>query len=360
MPNNINDADVSLNTCNNLHFPNSIMKGKILITGASGFIGSFLVEEALHMGFEVFAGIRASSNKQFLTDEKIYFAELDLSSQEILQEQLVSIKQMHGSFDYVIHNAGITHADNKKDFFTVNCNYTQNLLHALQRSGMQIKKFVLISSLAAYGPGNAKTFAPIELWHEQIPISTYAKSKFYAEEFIRSSNIFPYLIINPTAVYGPRDKDFLQFIQLLNKGIEPYIGNNQQMVSLVYVKDLAKAVVGLMDSRHVNYSYIVSDRNDYNKEELGATVKLLLNKRTIKIKIPLLFVRPVVSIVEKLSLFFFDRLPFLHSEKLEEISCPNWLCDSDQLWNDLHLKPGYSLEAGMKETIGWYKENKWI
>ena len=336
------------------------MKSKILITGASGFIGSFLVEQALDAGFEVYAGIRASSSKQYLTDDRIHFVELDFSSQEILEEELISIKKTHGSFDYVIHNAGITHADNKEDFFTVNCTYTQNLIHALQLTTMQIKKFVLISSLATYGPGNAKTFAPIELWHEQVPVSSYAKSKFCAEEFIRSANIFPYLIINPTAVYGPRDKDFLQFIQLINKGIEPYIGNNQQMVSLIYVKDLAKAIIELLDSPYVNYSYIVSDRNAYNKEELGTVVKSLLHKRTTKIKMPIQPVLIAIAIIEKLSLFLFDKLPFLHSEKLKEISCANWLCDSDQLWNDLHIKPRYSLEAGMLETIRWYKENKWI
>lgn len=336
------------------------MKNKILITGASGFIGSYLVEEALKQRFDVYAGVRKSSSKIFLQNDKIQFLELDFSSQEILEKQLSVFKQLHGSFDYVVHNAGITQAKKKEDFFTVNCSYTQNLANALKASDMQVKKFVLISSLAAYGPGNAETFVPVELGHKQQPVSVYGKSKSSAEEFIKSANIFPYLIINPTAVYGPRDKDFLQFVKLINKGIEPYIGTNKQMVSLIYVKDLTRAVINLLESSSINRSYIVSDGIDYNKEQLGDTVKSILAKKTLKIKIPAMPVRIVIASIEKLHQLFWNTLPFLNIEKVNEISSPNWLCNSNQLWNDLASAPNYYLEEGMKETVMWYKENNWL
>ncbi len=336
------------------------MKNKVLITGASGFVGSFLVEEALQKGWEVYAGIRKSSNKQFLQHPQIHFFELNFSSATLLTEQFTAFKKEQGSFDYVIHNAGITQADKKEDFFTVNCNYTKNLLHALKDADMQIKKFVFISSLAAYGPGNAETFAPIELGHQQLPISAYGKSKLNAEEFIRLVDIFPFLIINPTAVYGPRDKDFLQFVKLINKGFEPYIGSHKQMVSMIYVKDLTKAVIGLAASSAVNVSYIVSDGVDYKKESIGENIKQILKKRTLSIKIPLLLMQILVAFTEKLHLFFLNKLPFLSTDKLNEISSANWLCDSTALWKDLHTTPGYSLKEGLQETIQWYIENKWL
>ena len=99
---------------------------KILVTGASGFIGSFIVEEALNKGFEVWAAMRRSSSKQFLTDERIHFIELNLSSEEQLKEQLSG-----HTFDYVVHAAGVTKCLDKRDFFRINTEGTKNLVRAL-------------------------------------------------------------------------------------------------------------------------------------------------------------------------------------------------------------------------------------
>jgi len=336
------------------------MNNNVLITGASGFIGSHLVEEALQQGFDVFAGIRPSSSKQFLQDKRIHFVELDFSSPVLLKEQLSAFKQLHGGFSYVIHNAGITRANNKVDFHTVNCVYTQNLADALTASAMHLQKFVLISSLAAYGPGNPVTFAPVEPGQAQTPISAYGKSKSSAEEYIRSTINFPYLIINPTAVYGPRDKDFLQFVKLIQSGFEPYIGTNKQMVSMIYVKDLARAVVCLLKSSAVNTSYIVSDGNAYDKEELGKTLKSLLHTTTVKLKIPALPVHLVIAAIEWMQQLFTNTLPFLNTEKVKEISSANWLSNSSALWIELSSTPSYSLEAGMQETVEWYQQHHWL
>jgi nucleoside-diphosphate-sugar epimerase len=337
-----------------------MMNNNLLITGASGFIGSHLVEEALQQGFEVFAGIRPSSSKQYLQDERIHFSELNLSSPVLLKEQLSAIKQLNGGFSYVIHNAGITRANSKADFFAVNCGYTQNLADALSASEMPLQKFVLISSLAAYGPGNPNSFLPVEPGQSHSPISAYGKSKSCAEDYIRSINNFPYLIINPTAVYGPRDKDFLQFVQLIQKGFEPYIGTNKQMVSMIYVKDLARAVISLLKSSSVNTSYIVSDEHDYDKEELGNSIKSLLHKKTVKIKIPALPVHLVIAAIEWFQQLFTNTIPFLNTEKVNEISSANWLCNSSALWNNLSSAPHYTLDAGMKETVEWYQQNNWL
>jgi len=335
------------------------MKNKILITGASGFIGSYLVEQALLNGFEVYAGIRRSSSKQFLQNNRIHCIELDFSSADQLEQQFTIFKQQHGNLDYVIHNAGITQAKKREAFLQVNAGYTENLVKALQASSMLIQKFVLISSLAAYGPGNTETFTPIELGQQPTPVSAYGKSKLAAETFLKKINAFPYIIINPTAVYGPRDKDFLQFVALINKGIEPYIGTNKQMVSLIYVKDLTRAIISLLSTDICNRSYIVSDGVDYCKEEIGATVKAILHKKTIKIKIPALPIYLVIALIEKAQQWLFGTLPFLNTEKVKEISSPNWLCKS-KLWTDLSSAPQYLLNDGMKETIEWYQENKWL
>ncbi|HET7897419.1 MAG TPA: SDR family NAD(P)-dependent oxidoreductase, partial [Flavisolibacter sp.] len=84
------------------------MKKKVLITGASGFIGSFLVEEALRKGYEVYAGVRKTSSRKFLQQKDLNFFELDFSSREFLQRQFQQFLKKHGGFDFIIHNAGIT------------------------------------------------------------------------------------------------------------------------------------------------------------------------------------------------------------------------------------------------------------
>lgn len=335
------------------------MKSKILITGASGFIGSFLVEEALQQGFDVWAGIRPTSSREYLKDERIKFVELNLSSQENLKKEILSLVEEHGSFDYVIHNAGITYAPQKRDFIQVNYTNTKNLTNAIRTSGMSLKKFVLISSLAALGPGNSETFEPIEISDTPHPISTYGKSKLMAEQHVRSLSSFPYLIINPTAVYGPRDKDFLELIKLIRHGFEFYIGSNSQMISLLYVKDLARAVMLAIKSPVRNHSYLISDGFDYDKEQLGEVIKKILGKKTMKYKLPGTPFRWAIKGIETIYLLFGKR-PFLNFEKVIEISSANWKCNSEEIWRDIRASPEFTLKKGMVETLDWYKENGWI
>lgn len=112
---------------------------KILVTGASGFIGSFIVEEALRRGWDTWAAVRGSSSKQFLQDERINFIELNLSSEQQLTEQL----RGH-DFDYVVHAAGVTKCLDKRDFFRINTEGTKNLVRALLALKMPLRRFVYL------------------------------------------------------------------------------------------------------------------------------------------------------------------------------------------------------------------------
>ena len=120
---------------------------KILITGASGFIGSFIVEEALRQGMETWAAVRKSSSRLYLQDQRIHFIELNLSSEEDLKKQLTG-----HSFDYIVHAAGVTKCLHQEDFFRINTEGTKHLVRALIALQMPIKRFVDISSLSVYGP----------------------------------------------------------------------------------------------------------------------------------------------------------------------------------------------------------------
>lgn len=356
MPASTRDAGVTSGIYSETRPP---MKSRVLITGASGFIGSSLVEEALRLGHEVWAGVRKSSSREYLRDERIQFMELDLSSQEALETQFLELMKGPGGFDYVVHNAGITYAPSKGDFLVVNFEYTRNLTSALLASGMSLKKFVLISSLAAYGPGDPQRFEPIKVSHPQRPISTYGKSKMLAEQYVRSLPDFPYLVVNPTGVYGPRDKDFLVLMKMIKKGFEPSIGLGRQKLSFVFVNDLARCVMLAMMSPIVQRCYLVSDGGQYDKAHFGAAVRKALGKKTIRITIPRGFLLWTIMALEKVYGWFGSQ-PFLNAEELTEITSANWLCDSEEIWSSISCGPEYPLDKGIEATIAWYKEKGWL
>eukprot|EP01136_Pigoraptor_vietnamica_P004443 Opistho-1_new@34762 len=104
------------------------MQKNILITGASGFIGSFLVEEAIRRGYRVFAGIRASSSRKYLTDPAIHLLELDMGNAASLTQTLTDAANTHGAFDYVVHAAGITKSLDLAEYHEVNVASTERLV----------------------------------------------------------------------------------------------------------------------------------------------------------------------------------------------------------------------------------------
>ncbi|MBS1490855.1 MAG: NAD(P)-dependent oxidoreductase [Bacteroidetes bacterium] len=335
------------------------MSRKILITGASGFIGSFLVEEAIRQGLEVYAGIRKSSRLEFLNLYNIQLLELNLSAPDELTKALSDFQIQHGSFDYVIHNAGITSAHHPNEFYEVNCLYTKNLMKALHRTAMPLTRFMLISSLATYGPGCPITLKPIDVTDDECPVSAYARSKKMAEEFVKSSGYFPTTILKPTAVFGPRDKDFLRLFKMINHGFEITLGSHRQILSLIYVKDFSHIAITLLKEPAANQTFLVSDGQHYTNEELNGIIRSALNKRTIRLSVPLKPLQAIVKTHEKW-LAHSGNTRFLNSEKLTEISAVNWACNSRPVWEETRLQPRYHLADAIRETAAWYKQNGWL
>ena len=122
------------------------MTNKILITGASGFIGSFIVEEALNRDMEVWAAVRKTTSRKYLQDKRIHFIELDFGSKEQLKAQLGEHE-----FDYVVHAAGVTKCLDKADFRRMNTEGTKHFVDALIELKMPLKRFVFLSSLSVFG-----------------------------------------------------------------------------------------------------------------------------------------------------------------------------------------------------------------
>ena len=214
---------------------------KILVTGASGFIGSFIIEEGLARGYEVWAAVRKGSSRQFLQDERIRFIELDLNSEERLEKQLEGHR-----FDYVVHAAGLTKTTDNNQFFFVNTRGTMVLTEVLLRMKMPLKRFVYLSSLSIFGPiREQQPYTEIVETDEPHPNTAYGQSKLLAEKFLEEKGkekAFPYVILRPTGVYGPREKDYFMMAKSIRGHVDFAVGYKQQDLTFVYVKDVVQAV----------------------------------------------------------------------------------------------------------------------
>lgn len=336
------------------------MKKKILITGASGFIGSFLVEKALSENYEVWAGIRTNSSKEFLQDKRINFITLNFDNRELLTKTLIDFSSINGKFDYIIHNAGVTKCLNFSDFEKVNHLNTTNFIDVLQNTDNTPLKFVLMSSLSAFGIGDEKNYTPIKLTDVPHPNTAYGISKLNAERYLKQTNNFPYIILRPTGVYGPREKDYLLMLKTIKSGLDVGAGFKPQHLTFIYAKDLVDAAFLALESDIVNRSYFVADGDVYTDAEYTQLAKEVLGvKRVIRVKVPLWLLKFISIAAEKISKIT-KKPSTLNSDKYKIMKQRNWECDITPLVTDLHFKPKYNLKKGLEECVEWYKENNWL
>lgn len=331
------------------------MKQKVLITGASGFVGGFLVEEALNRGLEVYAAVRASSNRQYLTDSRIQFIQLDFEDIDALAHDL---GKHH--FDYFIHNAGVTKTANIENYYKVNAEYLKNIISATNKITKPLQKLTFISSLAAYGPAEYTEEGIVRENSVPHPVTNYGRSKLKGEEYLKSQSAIPYVIIRPTAVYGPREKDLFTVYQLLNNRLDISVGLEDQKLTFIYVKDLVRVILDSTLAHKKNVAYFATDlevhtSSAYNK----AILKALGNKLALKMKLPITVVKILGYATEKIA-GIFGNYPALNVDKVNELEANSWICDTASLVEDLNYKPEYNLEKGLQEAIQWYKENNWL
>ena len=370
---------------------------KILITGASGFIGSFIVEEALRRGMEVWAAIRRSSSREWLQDERIHFIELNLSSEDDLVHQLEG-----RMFDYVVHAAGVTKCLKKEQFYRVNTEGTRHLVNALLRLHMPLKKFVYLSSLSIFGAIREKQpYEAIRETDTPQPNTEYGKSKLAAEEFLKSIECrtesvefataqyfsakahnsqsfdtnaiaeansalytlhseFPYVILRPTGVYGPREKDYFLMAKSIKGHTDFAVGFQQQDITFVYVLDVVQAVFLALEHGQIGRSYFLSDGEVYQSATFSdLIIRELGNPWCLRIKAPIWLLR-IVTFFGEIAGNATGKVTALNNDKYHILKQRNWRCDIQPAIDELGYQPQYPLDRGVKETMKWYQEHGWI
>ena len=341
------------------------MNPKILITGASGFIGSFIVEEAIKRGFEVWAAVRKSSSRQFLSDDRIHFIELNLSSEEDLKQQLAG-----HSFDYVVHAAGVTKCLDKQDFFRINTEGTQHLVRALLELEMPLQRLVYISSLSIMGAiREEQPYQEIRESDEARPNTAYGESKLKAEQWLdafsqeliaNGQQPLPYVILRPTGVYGPRERDYFMMAKSIKAHTDFAVGFKQQDITFVYVTDVVQAVFLAMEKGKTGRRYFLSDGEVYQSSTFSNLIRQELGcPWWIRITAPVWLLRIITFFGEYLA-HLTGKVTALNNDKYNIMRQRNWRCDIEPARKELGYEPQVKLEEGVRRSIKWYKENQWL
>jgi len=334
-------------------------KETVIITGASGFIGGFIVEEASKRGMNIFCIVRESSDLNRISFPGVRFLYFHPDNAAQLDSEMAQFVSEHGCPDYFIHNAGITKSTNSSDFERINAQHTANYASGVSRYFKSLKRFILMSSLAAQGPGNSLDLKPISIFDLPAPNTVYGKSKLIAENHLKKFTDIPFVILRPTGVYGPREHDYFLYLKSLKNGFEPVMGFKEQHLSFLYVSDLIQAVFLALYEPVTGETFILSDGNNYTGTEYGILARKALNCRALRIRIPIWIVK-LVSSLSELTGRLSKKAPTLNNDKFLTMKALNWKVDITQTRLRLNFNPMIDLETGLKNCVKWYRENKWL
>lgn len=331
---------------------------KILITGASGFVGSHIVDRALQLGYETWASIRPTSDLTYLTDERIHLIELDYTHATLLYDQLQFHRDTHGAWDVVVHCAGITKSLRSSDFYTINYDGTRHLADTLIALHMQPRQFIFISTLGVYGPLHETTpFRPTVESDIPRPNTHYGRSKRLAEEYLMKLSGFPYVIFRPTGVYGPRDKDYTILIHALRNHLELTLGYRHQELTFIYIHDLVKAIFLSISHNISRRSYFITDNNIYTSHDFADIVRQALdNPFVLRITIPLWIGYLAAHLCDAIGHLTQQSFTF-NTDKFRLLKQRNWTCDITPIIQELGYRPEYNLQRGIHEIIPCRKDS---
>ena len=285
---------------------------------------------------------------------------MDFTDSDHLEAQLKQYKEINGRWDCIIHCAGVTKCLDKSDFEKGNYWATRCFIETLIRQDMLPRQFIYISSLSVYGPVHEKDYRPITENDEPKPDTAYGLSKLKSERYIKSLADFPYVIFRPTGVYGPRERDYFMMAQSVKRHVDVAVGFRRQVITFIYVKDLVQAVYRAIDKGVVRREYFVSDGFNYDSRAFSDLLQKELGVRTVvHITFPL-FVLKTVSVIAEFVSACLGKSSTLNRDKYKIMKQRNWQCDIAPLVDELGFKPEYDLARGVKESIAWYKKEKWL
>lgn len=328
---------------------------KAFVTGATGFVGSHLVEALLAQGYEVVCLVRQPERARALFGDRVQCVTGSLEDHGALRNGCTGA-------DVVFHLAGLTAARTEAEFFKVNRDGTERLVKAAEEASPQPKRLVYVSSLAAAGP--SRRGRPAVETDPPHPVSIYGWSKLAGEEVVRRSSL-SWTIVRPPAVYGPRDRGFLKFFQLAQRRLVPLIGKPDQELSLIYAADLAAALVACAQPNCSGRTYFASHPEIVLLRQAAvATYRSVaaskgLASRPVVVRVPGPVARSLLGLMGWLAARK-GKASILSADKARELLAESWTCSPAALERDTGWKAATDLESGLRLTARWYQEHGWL
>ena len=326
----------------------------VLVTGATGFIGSFVAEKLLEKNYNVRCLIRSTSNLRWLEGKDYELVEGSLSNIDSLETATKNV-------DYIYHIAGNTSAKNLDEYINGNRNGTINLIEAALKNAPNLKRFLYVSSQTACGPA-LSIDKPTTEDSPLNPITDYGYSKKLAEEALKSYiDKLPFTIVRPPAVYGPRDTEIYSIFKMINSGLCAYMGFNKKILSLVHVDDLSDGIITSAETQAtLGKTYFITSEEFYDWKDIYNLMKKELNKKvTLNIHLPHFLVLGAGAISGFIG-SFGKKPPVFNYQKGIDFIQQYWICSVKSATKDFGYRQKISLEQGVKDTIKWYKDMKWL
>ncbi len=318
-----------------------------LVTGATGFIGSHLVEALVEQNWRVTCLVRPKSKTGFLENYPVNILRGSVEDRDFLAE---AVKGQ----DYIFHLAAQIRSARREVYERANFLFTRNLVQVCQQQNPNVKRFVYVSSIAAAGPSS-----PGEIQDETrtpAPTSEYGRTKLNGEDALTEIwDRMDATIIRPPNVYGPRQQETELLIKLIQKRFVPLLKHDQKTTSLIYIDDLIKGICQASKSPRTNRQiYYLTDKRGYSWKEVILTIK----KHVLGTS---LFVPLYENIIDSTA-WLTDVLKSMHLVRSyfgrrawRAMVQTSWLFSSDKALRDFGFRAEYSLDEGIKETVAYYK-----
>ncbi|MCZ6872529.1 MAG: NAD-dependent epimerase/dehydratase family protein [bacterium] len=322
-----------------------------LVTGGTGFIGSHLVASLIARGWRVRCLVRPTSQRKPLAAYDVEYIVGALQDRESLRYAVRDI-------DVVFHLAGATRVRVATDYERINSLGTQNLIEACAASSPHLRKFLLISSIAAAGPSRTGT----ALTEDQppCPAGPYGRSKLLAEEIVLAyKEHLPVIVLRPSAIYGPGDTDFFQLFQAIKYGILPHIGRQDLHLDLCFVSDLVHRIVTAAEHRNGLGDVFFLGGTCHTWRTFGHAIGQQMGVRPRELRLPRALVLAIASLADGWAILR-QQPSILGRANLTERLQPFWVCDDQKAAGAFGHTPRTQLSDGIAQTLCWYRQAKWL
>jgi nucleoside-diphosphate-sugar epimerase len=324
---------------------------RVLLTGATGFVGSHVAEAFERAGWQVRALARTPERARQVLPLTAEIAAGSLEDEHALR---VAVRDV----DVVVHLAALTHARTEREYHAVNVDGTERLLRAVLEAAPRPRRFVYLSSLAAAGP--AIDGRGVRTDDTPRPLTAYGRSKLAGEGVcLRARDEIEMVILRAPAVYGPRDTDLFHFFRLARTGLMPVPTGPARPLQMVHVSDLARALVHAAERAGEGGVYHIAEQRAYTWEEVGQLVGAAVNHSVRPLRVPASLIRGLAAMSE-LAAAAVGRSSIFNRDKARELLAPGWLCETEAARLELKFEAGIPLPDGLRTTAQWYRDQGWL